>query len=185
MEMQASRDLLAGAELVHSAEVVQAALKKIAGEVKARLQDSHPLVLCVMNGGLVFTGQLLPLLDFPLEFDYLHASRYGHETSGGKLSWRSAPWASVKGRTVLVVDDILDEGVTLAAVCDRIRQMGAKEVLTAVFTDKANGKTKPIQPDFVGLSVPDRFVFGFGMDVSGAWRHLPAIYACSGDACKP
>lgn len=185
MEMQASRDLLAKADLIHSPEVVQAALKKVAAEIKAKLENSHPLVLCVMNGGLVFTGQLLPLLDFPLEFDYLHASRYGQETSGGKLSWRSAPWTSVKGRTVLVVDDILDEGVTLAAVRDRIKQMGAAEVLTAVFTDKDNGKQKPLKPDFVGLSVPDRFVFGFGMDVSGAWRHLPAIYACSGDACVP
>lgn len=177
MDAQAAKALLAKADLIHGPEQIQSALKTLAQQITATLADQHPLVLCVMNGGLVFAGQLLPLLDFPLEQDYLHATRYGQETAGGKLSWRSAPWIPVKGRTVLVLDDILDEGLTLAAVCDRLRQMGATRVLTAVFADKLHGRSKPIQADFVGLTVPDRFVFGFGMDVKGAWRQLPAIYA--------
>ena len=133
-----------------------------------RLADSNPLVLCVMTGGVVFCGQLLPRLDFPLDFDYLHATRYGPETQGGKISWRSAPWIPVKERTVLVVDDILDEGVTLAAVKESLTRLGAARVLVAVFADKVNGKPKPVSADFVGLTVPDRFVFGFGMDISMA-----------------
>lgn len=181
MEQQKARALLANADLIHSEETVQAALAQVAAVIRERLADKNPLVLCVMTGGVIFCGQLLPKLDFPLDFDYLHATRYGPETQGGKISWRMAPWTSVKGRTVLVVDDILDEGVTLAAVKESLTRLGAAEVLLAVFTDKLNGKSKPISADFVGLTVPDRFVFGFGMDVDGAWRNLPAIYAMKED----
>lgn len=181
MDQNKARALLANAELVHSEETVQAALTHVAGQIRERLADKNPLVLCVMTGGVIFCGQLLPKLDFPIDFDYLHATRYGPETQGGKISWRMAPWTSVKGRTVLVVDDILDEGVTLAAVKESLTRLGAAEVLLAVFTDKLNGKAKPIAADFVGLTVPDRFVFGYGMDVDGAWRNLPAIYAMKDD----
>lgn len=177
MDLQKARKLLAEADLIHSEAAVQAALEELAGRLRARLADSNPLVLCVMTGGVIFSGQLLPKLAFPLDFDYLHATRYGADIQGGEISWRMAPCTSVKGRTVLVVDDILDEGITLAAVKDSLLHLGAAEVLLAVFADKLNGKPKPIAADFVGLTVPDRFVFGYGMDVDGAWRNLPAIYA--------
>ena len=177
MKQEEARALLAEAELIHSAAAVQTALEGVAERIRAQLADRNPLVLCVMAGGVIFCGQLLPKLDFPLDFDYLHATRYGAETQGGKISWRSAPWISVKDRTVLVVDDILDEGVTLAAVKESLKRLGAAEVLLAVFADKLNGKQKPVLADFVGLTVPDRFVFGYGMDAGGAWRNLPAIYA--------
>lgn len=182
MDLKKAQAMLANAELIHSEEAVQGAVTKVAAAVCERLADKYPLVLCVMTGGAVFSGQLLTKLNFPLDFDYLHATRYGPETQGGKISWRSAPWTSVKGRSVLVVDDILDEGVTLAAVKESLRRMGAEEVLTAVFADKLNGKDKPIAADFVGLTVPDRFVFGFGMDAGGVWRNLPAVYAMKDDA---
>ena len=177
MDSQEARALLADAELIHSEAAIQCALEDVAAAIRVRLPERNPLVLCVMTGGVVFCGQLLPKLDFPLDFDYLHATRYGPETQGGKISWRSAPWIPVKDRTVLVVDDILDEGVTLAAVKESLKRLGATEVLLAVFADKRNGKSKPVSADFVGLTVPDRFVFGFGMDIQGAWRNLPAIYA--------
>jgi hypoxanthine phosphoribosyltransferase len=177
MDIHEARALLADADLIHSEAVVQAALDSVAAAIRARLAESNPLVLCVMTGGVIFCGQLLLKLDFPLEFDYLHATRYGPDTQGGKISWRMAPLTPVKGRTVLVVDDILDEGVTLAAVRESLLRLGAAEVLLAVFTDKLNGRQKPISADFVGLTVPDRFVFGYGMDVRGAWRNLPAIHA--------
>ena len=177
MNAQKAQQLLADAELIHSEAVVQSALNDVAQVIRQRLADKNPLVLCVMTGGVIFCGQLLPKLDFPLDFDYLHATRYGPETQGGKISWRMAPWTSVKDRVVLVVDDILDEGVTLSAVKESLTRLGAAEVLLAVFTDKENGKKKPILADFCGLTVPDRFVFGYGMDIDGAWRNLPAIYA--------
>lgn len=177
MDAQEARDILAKSSLVHSQEAVQTALQRLAGEIAADLAEKNPLVLCVMTGGLIFAGQLLPRLDFLLEFDYMHVTRFGQGTQGGKLSWRSAPWTTVKDRVVLVVDDILDEGLTLAAICESLKRLGAAEVKTAVFVSKDKGKEKPVKADFVGLPVPDRFVFGFGMDVNGAWRHLPAIYA--------
>jgi len=177
MDAQKARKLLAEADLIHSEAAVQSALHAVADVIRERLADKNPLVLCVMTGGVIFCGQLLPRLDFPLDFDYLHATRYGPDTQGGKISWRMAPWISVKNRTVLVIDDILDEGITLAAVKESLMHLGAAEVLLAVFSDKLNGKTKPISADFCGLTVPDRFVFGYGMDVDGAWRNLPAIYA--------
>ena len=177
MDAQKARKLLAEADLIHSEAAVQSALNAVANVIRDRLADKNPLVLCVMTGCVIFCGQLLPRLDFPLDFDYLHATRYGPDTQGGKISWRMAPWISVKNRTVLVIDDILDEGITLAAVKESLMHLGAAEVLLAVFSDKLNGKAKPISADFCGLTVPDRFVFGYGMDVDGAWRNLPAIYA--------
>jgi len=182
MDFQKAQAMLANAELIHSEAAVQGAVTEVAAAIRERLANKYPLVLCVMTGGVVFCGQLLTRLNFPLDFDYLHATRYGPETQGGKISWRSAPWTSVKGRSVLVVDDILDEGVTLAAIKESLRRMGAEEVLTAVFADKLNGKQKPVAADFVGLTVPDRFVFGFGMDAGGVWRNLPAVYAMKDDA---
>lgn len=175
--IQEARDLLAAAELIHSAETVAAAVSRVAGEITEKLGETNPLLLCVMSGGVPFAGHLMTQLNFPLEFDYMHVTRYGQDTAGGALSWRSAPWTSVKGRTVLVLDDILDEGLTLAAIVERMMELGAKACYTAVATDKLNGKKKPITADFVALTVPDRFVFGYGMDVRGMYRNLPAIYA--------
>lgn len=179
-EIQNARDILASADLIHSAETVAAAVSRIATEITEKLSETNPLLLCVMSGGVPFAGHLMTQLDFPLEFDYLHVTRYGQETSGGALSWRSAPWTSVKDRTVIVLDDILDEGMTLAAIVERLKELGAKACYTAVATEKLNGKKKPIKADFVALTVPDRFVFGFGMDVRGHFRNLPAIYAMKG-----
>ena len=172
-----ARNILDQADLIHSAEVVDAAVTRLASEIGDTLRDAHPLVLSVMGGAVVFTGQLLPRLDFPLDFDYIHVSRYGKNTSGGAIDWRVTPRENVRGRVVLVLDDILDEGETMAAVRDRVMAEGASAFYSAVFCDKQIGKMKPIRADFVGLSLPDRYVFGYGMDVHGAWRNLPAIYA--------
>jgi hypoxanthine phosphoribosyltransferase len=172
-----AQQLLENAECVASVDTVQAALDRLAGEITHTLAGEFPLVLAVMGGAVVFAGQLLPRLNFPLEFDYLHVTRYRGTTQGGEMEWRVLPGQNVAGRVVLVLDDILDEGETLAAVRDKLHDMGAARVWSAVLTDKANGLDKPIHADFTGLSVPDRYVFGCGMDVYGLWRNLPAIYA--------
>ncbi len=177
LDNQQARTILQDAEMIRSADEVQAAVRRVAVAINSALADQHPLVLSVMGGAVVFTGQLLPLLDFPLDFDYLHVSRYGNEQQGGELNWKVAPRENVRGRVVLVVDDILDEGETLYAIRQRVMELGASKFYSAVFTDKENGKDKPIRADFVGMALPDRFVFGFGMDIHGAWRNLPAIYA--------
>lgn len=170
-------DTLPRSDEIISAAEIQSVLERLAREISARLGNRNPLVITVMNGGLVFAGQLLPKLAFPLECSYVHVRRYGQGTSGGELVWIAGPDESVQGRTVLLLDDILDEGRTLAAICARLAELGAIEVLTAAFALKERGIPPAIAADFVGVRVPDRFVFGFGMDVAGGWRNLPSIRA--------
>jgi len=169
--------ILDSAELIHSAAAVDAAIGRVAAEITAKLKDRYPLVLSVMGGAVVFTGRILPLLNFPLDFDYIHASRYGTATSGGQVDWKVEPTDNVLGRTVLVLDDILDIGDTMLAIRERVLAFGASAFYSAVLTDKTKREAKPISADFVGLSLPDRYVFGCGMDAYGSWRNLPAIYA--------
>ncbi len=180
MTRDEAREILAKAEPVCPAQDVGEALERLAREITERLGEEFPVVLAVMGGAVVFAGQLLPRLAFPLEFGAIEATRYANTTRGSEIAWRLAPGEHVRGRTVLVLDDILDEGVTLAAVRDRLLEMGAGRVLTAVFADKDLGRVKPIAADFVGVRVPDRYVFGFGMDAYGLWRNLPGIYALGG-----
>jgi hypoxanthine phosphoribosyltransferase len=180
MTPEEARRLLAEADLIRSEAEVTAALDRLAADLTAHLADANPLVLTVMGGAVVFAGQLLPRLRYPLECDYLHATRYGDATAGGKLAWVVEPRASVAGRTVLVLDDILDEGVTLAAIKEWLLARGAAECVVAVLAEKELGRAKPIKADYVGVTLPNRYVFGCGMDVKGAWRNLPAIYAVRG-----
>jgi len=163
-------------EIVGAAEV-QAALDRMAAEITARLSGTNPLVVTVMNGGLVFAGQLLPRLPFACDLGYVHVRRYGRETRGGELVWIAGPHESVTGRTVLLLDDILDEGETLLAIRSRLFELGATEVLLAAFAVKVRAKLPKVMADFYGIRAPDRFVFGFGMDVGGRWRNLPSIRA--------
>jgi len=175
--LQRAKAVLAEAELLYSHEQVQAALHKVAQQINSKMADKFPLVLSVMGGAVVFSGQLLPLLEFPLDFDYVHVSRYGDARHGGAMHWKVEPRENVRGRVVLLLDDILDEGHTIAALRARVLELGAKKCYSAVFADKQHGRKKPVHADFVGLELPNRFVFGYGMDIEGAWRNLPAIYA--------
>jgi hypoxanthine phosphoribosyltransferase len=169
--------MLAKSVELYSPQQVAAALERMAGEIAAVMAGQNPLVLCVMKGAVVFAGQLLPLLRFPLSFDYIHATRYRDQTHGGELDWQFFPRDLIAGRQVLVLDDILDHGVTLAAIRDRCLAEGAQGFHSAVLLEKLIDQPKPIAADFVGLSVPDHYVFGCGMDVNGLWRNLPGIYA--------
>ena len=168
---------LENSELIASAEEVQGAIRRVASEIDQRLSGAYPMVLAVMGGAVVFAGQLLPLLRFPLDFDYIHASRYGSATRGAGVDWKVSPPRFVGGRTVLVLDDILDHGETMNAIRTRLMELGAKEFYCAVLVEKTLGMKKPIDADFVGLGIPDRFVFGCGMDAKGYWRNLPEIRA--------
>lgn len=172
-----ARDILIASEEIVDAKTVQLCLDRLGREISDVLHERFPLVLPVMGGATVFAGQLLTRLDFPMEFDYLHVTRYRGKTQGGSIEWRVLPGQAVAGRTVLVLDDILDEGETLLAIRTKLHEMGAGRVYTAVLADKQIPREKPVKADFVGLKVPDRFVFGFGMDAYGLWRNLPEIRA--------
>jgi len=168
---------LENSDLVCAERDVQAAIERLAAEIGERLRDAYPLVLVVMGGAVVFAGQLLPRLRFPLDLDYVHATRYGAATSGGGIAWRVSPPEDVRGRTVLLLDDILDHGKTLCAIRDQLLSQGAAKVLSVVLVEKELPLPKPISADFVGVRIPDRFVFGCGMDAKGFWRNLPEIRA--------
>lgn len=165
------------ADCLHSQAEVEAALTRMAGEIAARLKGSNPLLLCTMTGGVVVTGQLLTRLDFPLQVDYLHATRYASGTQGGALQWNARPATALRDRVVLVLDDILDEGNTLAAILEYCKTEGAREVYSAVLVDKLHDRRCDVRADFVGLTVPDRYVFGYGMDYKNYWRNAPGIFA--------
>ena len=163
---------------LYTTKEIDQALEKMAAEIHTNLQDSNPLVLCVMIGGLIPLGNLLPRLEFPLEVDYVHATRYRGEIAGGELHWKVKPSADIQNRTVLVVDDILDGGVTLAAIIDYCHQQGAKEVYSAVLVDKHHKRVENglKDADFVGLTVDDHYVFGYGMDYHEYLRNAPGIF---------
>ncbi len=150
----------------------------MAAEITAVLRDQNPIALCVMIGGLVPAGMLLPRLEFPLEIDYCHATRYRGATSGGELHWLARPQLDLKDRVVLIIDDILDEGHTLAQIIGDCRAQGARAVYTAVLANKLHDRRiSGLKADFVGLDVADHYVFGAGMDYKGWFRNLNGIYA--------
>lgn len=182
MNIEKAHKVLSDADLLVSEAGVEAAIKRMAREITSQLKDTCPVLLCVMNGGLIFTGQILTKLLFPLEVDYIHATRYGHETNGATLQWSVRPQLDLNGRTVLLLDDILDEGVTLAAIADYCRQQGATGVFMAVLVEKLHlRKVVPgMRADFTGIEVGDRFLFGYGLDYKGYWRNAPGIYAVKG-----
>ena len=184
-----ARSLLQNAEQIFDEAAVEREVAKVADTLNERFNDpgdeTFPLVLGVMGGAVVFVGQVLPQLKFPLEFDYIHVTRYGDDDQGGKVVWKVIPRAKVEGRTIIVLDDILDEGETLAHVKQRLLDMGAAEVIIAVFADKDLQREKPVTADISGLSIPNKFVIGFGMDVDGYWRNLPGLWAIRREDLSP
>ncbi len=168
----------AHADLLVNEQQIAVAIEHIAEQINGLLADRNPLVLCVLNGGLVFTGQLLPKLTIPLTLDSINASRYHNKTSGGAIEWINTPQTSIKDRTILIVDDILDEGITLAALYEYCLAHGATSIYSAVLVNKLLGHSKPIYADFIGLNLENRYLFGYGMDYKGYLRNAPGIYAC-------
>jgi hypoxanthine phosphoribosyltransferase len=170
------------ADVLCSPAQVSEALDRMAAAITTAIDDQDPLLLCVMTGGLVVAGELFTRLDFPVQLDYLHATRYQGTRGGEQLKWITPPSQPLAGRTLLVVDDILDEGLTLAAILRYCREQQARALYTAVLVEKNHDRKHPdVQPDFVGLQVEDRYVFGYGMDYHGYWRNLKGIYAVKGN----
>jgi hypoxanthine phosphoribosyltransferase len=172
------QDVYKKSSLLFTTEQVEAALDKMAIDIHEVLHDKNPVLLCVMIGGLVPMGNLLPRLDFPLEVDYVHATRYRGEITGGELHWKVRPSVNLKGRTVLVVDDILDGGITLAAILEEVRALGAEAVYSAVLVDKYQKRVENglKHADFVGLEIEDHYIFGYGMDYNEYLRNAPGIF---------
>lgn len=166
------------AECLFSPQQLEQALDQMAHDINLSMAELNPLVLCVINGGIIVTGKLLPRLSFPLNLDSVQATRYRNQTSGSDVQWLLKPTTDLTNRHVLIVDDILDEGHTLVAIVDWCLAQGASSVKTAVLLDKNLGKTKPIQADFVGLQCENRYLFGYGLDYKGYLRNANGVFAC-------
>ena len=164
-------------QLVSSAQV-RAALDRMAVAAADVMAQENPLVLAVMNGGAFTAVELCQRWDFPHELDFVHVTRYDGDLVGGELSWRAWPDRDLSGRTVLVVDDIVDRGETLNAICERLRRGGAGQVYVAALVIKRLDQPRVrVDVDFAGLEIEDVYVFGCGMDYKGYWRGLTGIYA--------
>lgn len=162
----------------HDRATLEAAVERMGQEIDRALLGDRAVFLALMNGALVFSGSLALAIGSDLEIDYVHATRYRGGTTGGRLEWRRRPEADLVGRTVLLVDDILDEGHTLKEVRDYCLHAGAARVLVAALCVKNHDRRVPgVEADFAGVDVPDAYVFGYGMDYHGQGRNLPAIYA--------
>lgn len=171
-------DALVRAELVHDHVVLAGAIVRLGSDISRELGSEPAVFMTVMQGALIFAGQLATSIAAPLTFDYVHATRYRGETSGGELTWIKRPATKLAGRTVLLVDDILDEGRTLAEIRAFCLAEGARRVLIAVLCRKKHDRcVAGLDADFCGVEVPDRYVFGYGMDYYEQGRNLAAIYA--------
>lgn len=168
--------IYAGADRLYTRDQVEVALDQLAEEITVKLRDHNPVLLCCLIGGIIPCGCLLPRLNFPLQLDYIHVTRYQGALAGGELCWRHKPAISLRDRVVLVVDDILDEGHTLAAILEYCRQEGATPY-SAVLVDKLHNRKHGELADFVGLKTDDRYLFGYGMDYKEYLRNAPGIYA--------
>jgi len=174
-----ARTVYENADVLYTEQQVESVLDRMAVDITEQLLDSDPIILCIMNGGLIVTGKLLPKLDFPLRVDYLHATRYHGATSAGELSWIKRNHQELQGEDILIVDDILDEGITLQAIAEFCNEMGAARVLSAVLVEKTHQRSNGFKADFVGMQVEDRYVFGYGMDYKNYLRNAPGIFAVS------
>jgi len=173
--------LLREADCLFDAASVRAAYDELATRLNTDYAGSLPLILCVMNGGLYATSEITQRLSFPFELDYLHATRYRGATTGGGLIWKRQPDTALEGRDVLVIDDILDEGHTLVAIRKALLEFNPRSLKVAVLAEKLHDRRAPeAHAEYIGLAVPDRYVFGCGMDVRELWRQLPGIYAVKG-----
>ncbi|MEW9570556.1 hypoxanthine-guanine phosphoribosyltransferase [Rhodanobacter sp. Si-c] len=172
------RDALAHADVLFERAEIETVIADLGRRIDAALEGERAVFLTVMNGALMFAGQLALSIRTDLEFDYVHATRYRGATSGSDLHWLREPAVDLDGRTVLLVDDILDEGHTLKAVREDCLRRGAKRVLIASLCSKQHDRlVEGIASDFNGVELPDRYVFGYGMDYHEQGRNLPAIYA--------
>ena len=169
-------------QLVAPAQV-SLALDRMAAAASEVLAHENPLILTVMNGGAFTAVELCQRLSFPHELDFVHVTRYDGDLVGGELSWRAWPERDLSGRTVLVVDDIIDHGETLRAICERLQRAGAGKVYVAVLVIKRLDEPRVrVDVDFAGLEIEDVYVFGCGLDYKGYWRGLTGIYAVETEA---
>ena len=180
MDIKSIKKIETESDCLCDSDKLHEVLTELSERITADMKDDNPLVLCVMTGGLIPTGHLLTRLSFPLQLDYIHATRYCGETSGGELNWIQEPSISLKNRNILIIDDIFDEGITLLEIAKYCNEKGASQVRSAVLVNKIHDRKTNYKPDYIGLEIEDRYLFGFGMDYKNYLRNVNAIHAVKG-----
>ncbi len=180
LSSQELQEVKENSDLIFSASQIKTAVEKMGLELETKIKNKNAILICVMNGGIIITSDLLRCMDCDVRLDYLQVARYLEKTVGGSLHWLKEPQLSLEGQTVVLVDDIYDEGYTMDELVSYCKKHGAKEVITAVLLLKRKSTPQvDIKPDIYGLEVTDRYVYGYGMDYKGYLRNVPAVYAIS------
>jgi hypoxanthine phosphoribosyltransferase len=180
LSSQELQEVKENSDLIFSASQINTAVESMGLELETKIKNKNAILICVMNGGIIMTSDLLRCMDCDVRLDYLQVARYREKTVGGSLHWLKEPQLSLEDQTVVLVDDIYDEGYTMEELVSYCRKHGAKEVITAVLLLKRKSAPQvDLKPDIYGLEVTDRYVYGYGMDYKGYLRNVPAIYAIS------
>ena len=177
MLVDKAQEIHRNASLLYDVDAVAQGIAELADRVADDCENDFPLVLCVMNGGLYLTGQLLRHWEFPLTVDYVHATRYRLATLGKDVLWKAYPQNEIRDRNVLIIDDIYDQGYTLEEIRGYCLKHGAKSCYSVFLIGKTHDRrTADVQPDYVGLECGDCYVYGAGMDLNSHFRNLSSIY---------
>ena len=177
MQLEKALEIHSSADLLFDPAAVEQGIADLAVKVAKDCEKDFPLVLCVMNGGLYLTGQLMRHWNFPMTIDYVHATRYRLATLGKDVLWKAYPQNEIKDRHVIIIDDIFDQGYTLEEVKSYCLKHGARKCTSVFLIRKSHERKRAdIQPDYVGLECGDCYVYGAGMDLNGHFRNLSSIH---------
>ena len=170
--------LLENASCLYTAEEIEMAIESLAAKISVDFHDKNPILLPIMNGGLPTAASLMKRFKFPLQLDYIHLTRYRDSTSGGDINWIYHPRLDLNDRAVILIDDLLDHGITLREAVSHCLERGAHSVSTVVLVVKELDHRPGLQTvDYFALRTPDKYLFGYGMDYKSYWRNAPGIFA--------
>jgi hypoxanthine phosphoribosyltransferase len=172
------RELLKRSSVIADRQQVEAAIDRMATAVNDHYGDREITLLIVMTGAVMSAAWLAAKLRMPVQMDFVHATRYAGQTEGGEIEFRVPPRLNIEGHDVLIIDDIYDIGLTLQMIEKYCESRGARTVNSAVLVRKVHDReTTAKRPEFVGMEVKDKYIFGCGMDAYEHWRHLDEIWA--------
>jgi hypoxanthine phosphoribosyltransferase len=167
--------------LLFSGEEIATTVKKLAAEIGRDYRDKHPILIGILKGSFMFLADLIRHLDFPLEVEFVRLSSYGGGKSPGEIKLVQDVQSNIAGRHVLVIEDIIDTGHTTKFVLEHLKQKKPASLKLCTLTDKPSRRKVPINIDYLGLTVPNKFIVGYGIDWNERFRYLPGIYAMEED----
>jgi len=175
------REILKNSTLLADRQEVEAAVSRMSLAINRHYEDQEIILLIVMTGAVMPAAWVASKLDMPIQMDFVHATRYAGQTEGGEIEFRVPPRLNLEGQDVLIIDDIYDIGLTLQMIERYCVSRGARSVNSAVLIRKIHDReTTPDLPEFIGMEIEDKYLFGCGMDAYEHWRHLDEIRALEG-----